>query len=99
MKSLNTKTTIIKKKPMETSGFLLCIIGILFVGALIILTMSGCSSIDKAYVIADRATYEAIAPEYTQYVNRDDSLRDWEKSLRVANVESWDDRIVEAEKE
>lgn len=95
--NLGTKPKIIKKSTVYVGGTVLALVGMAVIGAVILLTMSGCASIDKAYVAADRVTYEAIGPEYTGYVNRDPDLREWEKSLRVSNVESWEDRITEAE--
>lgn len=60
--------------------------------------LAGCGSIAKEYVGADRATFEAIAPEYLEYVKADESLDEDAKKLREANVDSWEYRIIQAEK-
>ena len=62
------------------------------------LMLPGCGSIAKEYVGADRATYNAIAPEYREYVEADADLDDDAKALRLANLDSWDYRITQAEK-
>ncbi len=61
------------------------------------LLFQGCS-LQKAYVKADRQTYEAIAPEYLRYVRADKSLSDAQKRRREAKVRSWDARTSEGEK-
>lgn len=73
----------------------IALIGFLFVVACL---LSGCGSIAKEYVAADRATYEAIAPEYRKYVEADESLDDDGKKLRLANSDSWKYRLEQAEK-
>ena len=35
------------------------------------LPLPGCLGLEAAYVAADRATHEALAPEYRRYVERD----------------------------
>lgn len=70
------------------------LLGFAFVAAFV---LPGCGSIAKEYVSADRATYEAIAPEYREYVNEDDELTEDQKKLRLANVDSWDYRVTQAE--
>lgn len=57
---------------------------------------SGCSSFQLPspdYVAADRATYDAVAPEYAAYVHADPSLADEEKVRRDRTVATWDARI------
>ena len=53
----------------------------------------GCNSIDKVYIEADLATYSAIAPEYSDYVDQDETLSDDEKQDRYALLDSWVRRI------
>jgi hypothetical protein len=53
----------------------------------------GCNSIDKIYIEADLATYSAIAPEYSDYVDKDEDLTDDEKQDRYALLDSWLRRI------
>lgn len=62
------------------------------------LLLAGCGSIAKEYVSADRATFEAIAPEYLEYVKADDKLDEDAKKLREANIDSWEYRILQAER-
>ena len=67
--------------------------------AVVLATMlPGCGSIAKEYVGADRATFEAIEPEYRRYVDTDDSLDDDAKALRLATLDSWRYRIEQADK-
>jgi hypothetical protein len=53
----------------------------------------GCNSIDKVYMEADLATYSAIAPEYSDYVAKDEDLTEEEKQDRYALLDSWLRRI------
>jgi uncharacterized lipoprotein YajG len=64
----------------------------------IFLCLTGCATLDKSYVQADRATFEAIAPYYESKVTSDSELRDWEKDLRLEVTKSWEERLIEAEK-
>lgn len=95
---IDSRPKITKKNLSEKGSILFCAIGVIVVGALILLTMSGCASIDKVYVAADRATYEAIAPRYLNYLENDDSIRSWERDLYKELTKSWMERIQEAEK-
>lgn len=70
------------------------LLGFSFVLALL---MPGCGSIAKEYVSADRATYNAIEPEYRKYVEADESLGDAAKALRYATLDSWKYRLDQAE--
>ena len=101
MKTINlrTKCKITKLEPKDgIGGMAYCGFGLAIV-LTIIAFFTGCASIDKAYVEADRMTYEAIGTEYVEYVNQDDNLREWEKTLRSENVKSWASRIAEAEEQ
>lgn len=60
--------------------------------------LTGCATLDKSYIQADRATFEAIVPYYENKVTSDDNLRDWEKDLRLEVIKSWKERLIEAEK-
>lgn len=67
-----------------------------------LLACTGCASIPATYTAADRATYNAIAPEYLEYVNEDGTsvesvLTPAQKELRRLTVESWERRIRAAE--
>ena len=52
----------------------------------------------QAYVASDRATYEAVAPEYAGYVNDDPGLDDSQRARRVRTLETWRLRIESAER-
>jgi hypothetical protein len=53
---------------------------------------------DQAYVAADRATFEAVAPEYRQYVAADALLGPEQKARRDRTLATWELRIVEGER-
>jgi hypothetical protein len=46
-----------------------------------------------AYVAADHATYDAVAPDHTNYVNADPNLSPDERARRLRTLESWKLRI------
>jgi hypothetical protein len=48
-------------------------------------------------VQAERATYDAIAPEYRAYVLRDGDLQPVQKEIRMRTLDSWNERITAAE--
>lgn len=52
----------------------------------------GCS-VSKEYVAADEATYSAVAPEYTKYVDGDPKLTAEQKATRKNTVATWKFRI------
>jgi hypothetical protein len=53
--------------------------------------MTGCVS--QQYLDADQATHDAIAPEYTKYIDADATLSDNQREIRRLNLESWQARI------
>jgi len=59
-------------------------------------SLSACSFAD-AHIKAQRAEYDAIAPEYLTYVEADESLTDNDKRLRQVTVQQWDRRITALE--
>lgn len=63
--------------------------------------VSGCCAttdiIRSDYVEADRATYEAVAPRYLQYVQADESLDSDEKKRRERTINTWRLRLEQAE--
>jgi 4-amino-4-deoxy-L-arabinose transferase-like glycosyltransferase len=66
----------------------------------ILLVSSGCNVLTEPagpYVAADRATYDAIAPEYRQYVAGDSALDADERTRRERTVELWRLRLEDAE--
>ena len=50
------------------------------------------------YVVADRATFEAVSPEYSAYVAADANLDAEQVARRQRTVATWRKRIEEAEK-
>jgi hypothetical protein len=57
---------------------------------------TGCSALQPPtpdYVAADRATYQAIAPEYAAYVHADPALDEEQRERRDRTLASWDARI------
>lgn len=63
---------------------------------LVLLLLCSCTP-TELYVKADRATYQAIAPEYIKYVDLDGQLSQDQKDRRHRLVEAWDGRIRAAE--
>ena len=63
----------------------------------------GCTAVQSlnapggTYVAADRATYEALAPEYAAYVAADPSLAPDERDRRTRTLQTWRMRIEAAE--
>jgi hypothetical protein len=50
-------------------------------------------AVDEGYRLADKATHNAIAPEYLDYVEDDESLDEDEKQSRRDTVATWRKRI------
>lgn len=62
---------------------------------------AGCATGDiirADYVQSDRATYEAVTPEYLNYVHGDAKLDSEEKTRRERTVTTWRLRLEQAEK-
>jgi len=62
---------------------------------------SGCGSLSNpsaAYVAADRATFDAVAPEYSAYVHNDPALDDEARSRRDRTVQTWKERVEAGER-
>ena len=49
------------------------------------------------YTVADRETFDAIAPDYRQYVNGDAALSQAQRDLKLLTVETWRMRLEAAE--
>jgi len=67
---------------------------------LALLFSAGCATTDiirSDYVAADRATYEAVAPSYLQYVDNDASLSSEQKKRRKQTINTWRLRLEQAE--
>lgn len=79
--------------------------GLALLGAASLLAsgVGGCSALQGvqapggAYVAADRATYEALAPEYAAYVAADPALADDDRARRTHALQTWRLRIEAAE--
>jgi hypothetical protein len=75
-----------------------------FAPMLLLLPLSqctGCSALTfppPDYVAADRATYEAVAPEYAGYVQEDPRLDEDERVTRARTLQTWDARLRAAER-
>jgi hypothetical protein len=66
--------------------------------SLLCLFAGGCQTLTGptpagAYVAADHATYDAVAPDHTNYVNADPNLSPDERARRLRTLESWKLRI------
>jgi len=61
---------------------------------------TGCSALappSPDYVAADRATYDAVAPEYSAYVHADPALDPDARARRDRTLATWDARVRAAE--
>ena len=60
-----------------------------------LLLLSSCEgiSVADAYVAADRATYNAIAPEYRAYVEADEKVDAPSKASRMRLLKTWEMRL------
>lgn len=63
------------------------------------LALAGCCSVDPLYLEADRATYDAVAPEYRIYVQEDQALDQAQEDRRQRTLAAWEARIKAAEAE
>lgn len=60
--------------------------------ALCAVLLVGCTP-TEAYVQADQATYEAVAPDHARYVQTDPNLSVAQKTRRLDVLTSWRDRL------
>tara|TARA_Y100001938_G_C7823917_1_gene297968 strand:+ start:31 stop:255 length:225 start_codon:yes stop_codon:yes gene_type:complete len=63
------------------------------VAALVLFSSCEGISVADAYVAADQATYDVIAPQYRAYVEADESLDAPSKASRMRLVETWKMRL------
>lgn len=56
-----------------------------------------CTGPADAYIQADRATFDVIAPSYLVYVTNDTNLTEEEKERRRRTIASWQARLRAAE--
>jgi hypothetical protein len=71
-------------------------LALLVLPAALLAPASGCASLSSpsaAYVAADRATYDAVAPGYAEYVRHDASLDDEQRARRERTLETWRIRV------
>jgi hypothetical protein len=59
-------------------------------GSALLTTIAGCAAPNTAFVQAERSTYNAIAPEYSAYVETDGSLTSDQKTRRQRTLQTWD---------
>lgn len=65
---------------------------------LFLLACAGCCATpDPTFVTASRATYEAIAPEYSAYVKADPALDAEQKARRLRTLDRWLEAIASRE--
>jgi len=57
-----------------------------------LLMLAGCGNLEP-YIKADKATFDAIAPEYQKYVDADPNLDQGQKDRRRRTLETWKLRI------
>ena len=57
--------------------------------AALLVVLSGCASVPKAFVEGEQAAYGAIAPIYERYVKGDDTLTKEERENRLRTVRAW----------
>jgi hypothetical protein len=62
------------------------------------MTLLASCGMNKAYLVADRLTYEAIAPDYSAYVMEDESLSAKDREIYLRTLTIWLQRIDEADK-
>lgn len=66
-------------------------------------TMPSCKFFARAastpenWVVADRATYEVVVPDYTTYIEEDPAIPDLEKKAKIEMLRSWGVRLRAAE--
>ena len=70
----------------------------LMVAALALLCGCEGMSVADAYLKADRATYDVIAPAYRIYVEADENLDPAAKAARMRFVDSWQIRLLANER-
>ena len=68
-----------------------------WVSSALALCAPGCAMPGAAFVRAERATFDAVAPEYRAYVAADERLSPEQKDRRLRTVETWDLSIGQQE--
>jgi hypothetical protein len=62
-----------------------------------VLFLPGCMT-DRVFFEATKATWEAVSPEYVEYVQKDESLDQDEKNMRIRTVDLFNKTLAEKEK-
>jgi len=63
------------------------------IAALALLSSCNGISVAGAYLTADQATFDAIAPEYERYVQTDVNIDQAGKDARMRTIKSWQMRL------
>lgn len=61
------------------------------------LVVASCTGPSDAYVAADRATYDVIAPDYIRYVTADGALNADARDRKLRTIATWEARLRAAE--
>lgn len=66
--------------------------------ALLAVSLVSCCQLERrVYDLADRSYYNAIVPEYRQYVERDPNLTETQRTRRLETIRQWDRDLKERE--
>lgn len=66
--------------------------------AIAVLALCGCATLNQDYVKADKLTFDAIAPEYLQFVDANPNFDKEQRDRRHRTVETWKLRLEKAGK-
>jgi|GEM_PF-6416612 len=69
---------------------------IVALAALALISLTSCASVDETYREADALTYQAIAPSFIEYVDRDAMLDEDQRELSLATLSTWRARLIAA---
>ena len=61
------------------------------------LALCSCGPLATVHQVADQATFDAIAPEYTYYVENDQKLSQKDREIKLHTVKTWADRLKQFE--
>ena len=75
-----------------TKAIAVCVLG----GALLVLVLSLAGCVDQAFASTMRDQYRAVAPEFLEYVDADESIGQPAKDQRHRQVKAWDRAITAA---
>jgi hypothetical protein len=63
------------------------------------LMMTGCCTVDASNVAAQRATFDALAPDLRAYYEADVTLPDAIRALNLTTVDMWEQFVIVQEAE